>query len=344
MAALKIKKLQKILKTPLLIRDPGDLFYLTGLELADGGLLLVTKTEAVLLGGFLEKISTVKTDSIRNIKKYLGNSKTLQVDDLTNLREFNFVKKLLPKVKFVPVISPVKSLRLIKTSDELAKMKKAYQITVKVFGEVKRALKSNKSWTERELARFIQLTGVRLGADSPSFPAIVASGVNAAIPHHISSNKKIHPGESVVMDFGFKVDGYCSDFTRTVFVKWVSFELAQMYLATEAAYKAGLKVLAHNVVAKTADLAARDKLAEFNLDKYFIHSLGHGTGLNVHEAPHINEQSEELLKNGMVFSNEPGVYIPRLGGIRIEDLVYLKNGKAKYFAKAPTSLKDMIIK
>jgi Xaa-Pro aminopeptidase len=182
-----------------------------------------------------------------------------------------------------------------------------------------------------------------MGADDISFPVIVASGANAAVPHHVPTNKTIKIGESVVLDFGFKIKGYCSDFTRTIFLKKISPEMAQIYLAAEEAYREGFKTARHNVVAKTADLAARNTLAQYNLDKYFIHSLGHGTGIDVHEAPHIHANSEEVLSNGMVFSIEPGVYVPRFGGVRIEDLVYLKNGKANYFAKASTKLKDMII-
>lgn len=343
MAASKIKKLQQTLKTPLLVKNPGDLFYLTGFELADGGLLLVTKKQAVLFGGYLEKVSIVKVDSIRNIKKYLGTSKTLQIDNHTNLKEFNFVKKLLPKINLKAIDSPVAQMRLIKTSDELVKMKQAYQITVKVFNEVKKALKAKKIWTEIELAMFIKLSGLELGADDISFPVIVAAGSNAAVPHHVPTAKTIKPGESVVLDFGFKIDGYCSDFTRTVFLKKISPEMTQIYLAVEESYKLGIKTAGHNVVAKTVDLAARAKLGEYNLSKYFIHSLGHGTGLDVHEAPHVHEQSGEVLKNGMVFSIEPGVYVPRFGGVRIEDLIYLKNGKAEIFAKASTALKDIFI-
>jgi Xaa-Pro aminopeptidase len=338
----RIKKLQKGLKSPLIITNPQDLFYLTGHFLFDGGFLLMTSKQVVLFGGHLEKIKSVKIDSLNNIGKYIGRAKNLDLDDHATLLQHKWLKKFLPKVKINPVDSPAKELRLYKDTVELEAMTEAYKITAKVFAEVKRVLKKQK-WTEQQLAEFIRLAGISFGADDVSFPTIVASGRNAAVPHHVPTEKLLKAGESIVLDFGFKVDGYCSDFTRTVFIKNVPPKLLKMYEATEAAYKLSVAAVKNNIVASEVDLTARNYLAQHGWDEYFIHSLGHGTGLNVHEAPHIHSHSEELLKNNMVFSIEPGVYIEKLGGIRIEDLVYLKEGKANYFAKVSTKLEDMII-
>ncbi len=338
-----IKKLQSGLKRPLIVTNSQDLFYLTGHFLIDHGFLFVSKNNIVLFGGHLENTGKLKTDSLRNLAKYIGRAKTVDIDEHTTLADFDLLKKFTGKVKLNPVATPIAEMRLIKTSDELATMKLAYQITAKVFAQVKVALKRSK-WTEKQLAEFIRLAGIQLGADDVSFPTIVASGPNAAVPHHVPTSKLLKAGESIVLDFGFKIDGYCSDFTRTVFIKFVPELLERIYRANEIAYKLGVLAVKNNVVAKEVDLTSRNYLQQQRYDEYFIHSLGHGTGLNVHELPHIHERSEEVLKTNMVFSIEPGIYIPKLGGIRIEDLVYLKDNKANYFQKVSTKLEDMIIK
>ena len=342
MASQRIKKLKRNLKNPVLIRNSQDLFYLTGHYLVDGGFLFISKNQVVLFGCFLEKIPGLKTDYLRNIGKYLGKQKELHIDDHLKLAELNFLKKVLKKKKLTPISSPVKDLRSVKDSEELKKMKKAYVVTAKVFSEIKSVLRK-KQWREKDLARFIRLAGIKYGADDISFPTIVASGKNAAIPHHVPTDKIIKAGESIILDFGFKVDGYCSDFTRTVFLKTVPPKLREMYETTETAYKLAVAATKAGKTGKEIDKIARDLLALKKFDKYFIHSLGHGTGLAVHESPSLHEKSEDILENGMVFSIEPGVYIPKIGGVRIEDLVYLDKGKVKYFRKATTNLKDMII-
>jgi Xaa-Pro aminopeptidase len=340
----RIKKLQKILKSPLLITNTHDLFYLTGRVFSDGGFLLVTKKEAVLLGGYLEDTKNIKVDSFKNLSKYVRAGQTILLDNQTSIKHHEWIQKHAPKNKLKPLSSPVKTLRLIKTSDELAKMKYAYIITTKVFAEVKRALQGNKRWTEKTLASFIRIAGLHLGADDISFPVIVASGANSAIPHHVPSEKALKAGESIVLDFGFKVDGYCSDFTRTVFIKSAPAQLRIMYEATERSYQAAIKAIRNKINASKLDAAAIEILDLSGFGEYFIHNLGHGTGLQVHEAPSLSPNSKDVLKDSMVFSIEPGVYIPRLGGIRIEDLVYIKNNKVKFFKKVSTKLEDCIIK
>lgn len=342
MAFTRIRKLQKNIKNPVLIKNPQDLFYLIGLHFFDGGYLFVSKNQVVLFGGFLEKTSGIKTDFLRNIGKYLGARKVLELDNNLHLSELEFLKKHLRGKKLVSVVSPVKELRIKKDKVELQKMKKAYEITAQVFGEVKKALR-RKPWTEKDLAQFIRITGINLGAQDVSFPTIVASGVNAAIPHHVPGDKILKKGESIVLDFGFKIDGYCSDFTRTMFIKTVPLKLKQMYQATEQAYILAVAGTKAGKTGKEIDAIARDHLALKKFDKYFIHSLGHGTGVAVHEAPSLHPNAENKLENGMVFSIEPGVYIPKVGGVRIEDLVYLEQGKVKYFKKVSTKLTDMIV-
>jgi Xaa-Pro aminopeptidase len=238
--------------------------------------------------------------------------------------------------------SPVDYPRAVKDALEIAQIRKSMQIVEKVFMQVKKQLKK-KTWTELELAKFIRLAGHHLGAEDVSFPPIVASGRNAAIPHHHPSNKKLKPSESIIIDFGFKYKGYCSDFTRTVFLKRVPLRLERIYNQVEKAYLKSLESAKIRLRASRLYQTAAKILAEKRLEKYFIHNLGHGTGLEIHELPNLSPESKDILKEGMVFSIEPGVYIPRIGGVRVEDLVYLKNQKAEKFIRQSTCLKENIL-
>ena len=254
------------------------------------------------------------------------------------------------RIKIIHMRSLVDYQRMIKDEQELGLIRASMRIVGKVFEQVKKQLKK-KVWTETELAKFIKEAGLKLGAEDVSFSPIAASGANAAIPHHVPSPKRLKAGESVIIDFGFKYKNYCSDFTRTVFLKRVPKRLEIAYNQVEKAYNESIKFITFSchqrgkegVRAGDVYQRAVDVLAEKHLDKYFIHSLGHGTGLEIHELPNLSPKSKDRLENGMVFSIEPGVYLPKLGGIRLEDLVYLKGGKVQKFINISTDIKRNII-
>jgi Xaa-Pro aminopeptidase len=309
---------------------------------------LITKKQAVFFGNGLEKLEKsagLKSDQLSNITKYLKKNSTLIVEDDLKLAELAYFKRKLKSVKLRDNSQEklIEQLRLIKSREELENMRRAYEITAWVFAIIKKELKK-KQWTEIGLARYIRIWGLELGADDVSFDPIVAAGANAAIPHHQPGDAVLKPGQSIVLDFGFKVNGYCSDFSRTVFLKRAPERLAKIYNAVQQAQDEAVRSIGAGQTGKEADAIARSYLKKQKLEKYFIHSLGHGTGLEVHEAPGVGPFSKNVLENGMVFSIEPGVYLPKLGGVRIEDLVYLQSGKPKYFFKVSNLLKDNIIK
>ena len=342
----RLEILQSRLKHPLLIKKKENLFYLTGYSFMNG-YLLVKKNYAVFFGDGLEKVEGIKkTDRLKYIGKYLRRGGTLQIEDEFTFAESKYLKEKLRGVRLKHLKSPVDYLRTVKEVAELANISDAMQIGQKVFGVLRRKLKF-RSWTELELALEIRRLGHRFGAEDVSFPPIVASGANAAIPHHVSGNKKLRLGESVILDFGFKYRGYCSDFTRTVFLRTAPKRMAEAYGQTERAYLGVLSKAHPGIKAKGLYELAMRILEKKHLGKYFIHNLGHGTGLEIHELPNLSQNSKDILQKGMVFSIEPGVYIPKHGGIRIEDLVYLPHGESpivKKFISVPTSLKENIIR
>jgi len=338
----RIEHLRLLLDQPLLVSKKENLLYLTGRSFIDGYLLVFPKKQPVYFGNGLETFKEMKSDYIPNIGKHLKKG-TLSVENHLSLKELSYFKKKLKGVSVKPVEGVVEQLRTVKSGQELALLAEAYRITALVFANVKRMLKKDQ-WTEQGLARYIRVWGLEYGADDISFEPIVATGANAAIPHHLPTERVLKARESIVIDFGFKIRGYCSDFTRTVFLKRAPRKLAAIYNATEQAYQRAFDGIHAGMTGEAADALARDSLKKAKLAKYFIHSLGHSTGLEVHENPSLSPREQETLENGMVFSIEPGVYLPKLGGIRIEDLVYLEGGQPQYFTNVSRQLKDNIIK
>ncbi len=315
------------------------------------------RIKAVFFGDGLEKVEGIHSNVLKNIGIYLLRYRQLEIEDVLSFAEYKYLRLKIndKRLKIKPIRSPVDELRQVKDTSEISKIRKSMQIVQAVFAKARKEIKK-PGITEVKLARYIASLGLKSGAEDVSFPAIVASGQNAAVPHHVPTNKKIRAGESVIIDFGFKYQGYCSDFTRTVFLKKVgSRKLETAYNQVEKAYIESircidgalqglpLKSAIRGAVAGDVYQKAADILAEKKLDKYFIHSLGHGTGLEIHELPNLSPGSNSVLKDGMVFSIEPGVYMPKTGGIRIEDLVYLEKGKAEKFVKVSTQLKDNIL-
>ena len=310
------------------------------------GYLLVKKNDVVFFGDGLEKAPGIKkVDRLKFVGKYLKSSSALEIEDVFTFAESRYLRSKNSKfrIKIKPVQSPVDKIRTIKESGEIEKIRKSMRIGGRVFEIVKKELKK-KLWTEKALANFIRNAGLKFGAEEVSFEPIVASGANAAIPHHVPSNKRLYPGESIILDFGFKTEGYCGDFTRTVFMRKVSKTMEMAYRHTEAAYIQSLIAARPGVACRNLYSQAVKILGRAKLDKYFIHNLGHGTGLEIHESPNLSPNSRDRLENNMVFSVEPGVYIPKVGGVRIEDLVFLDHDKLHKFVFASTKLEDNIIR
>ncbi len=377
----RVKYLQSVLNNPILIKKKENLLYLLERSFLHGYLLVKPRKHAeskaekrgrksvVFLGDGLERIEGLHSDFLKNVGKYIRRSETLEVFGEFTYAEVKYIKFKNPKLRLKVTIKhdPVDHQRVIKEPAEIANVRRSMQIVEKVFRMVKTELKNTDRGrinTEIGLAKFIESAGLRMGASELAFPAIVASGANAAVPHHVPSSKRLKAGESIILDFGFKYKNYCSDFTRTVFLKKAPKRLAEAYNQVEKAYNesiffvslrgvhptkqsnAGNRLLRsarNGITGNQVYQKSVDILKEKHLDKYFIHSLGHGTGLEIHELPNLSPASKDILQDGMIFSIEPGVYIPKVGGIRIEDLVYLEGGKVKKFINVSTKLTENII-
>lgn len=248
----------------------------------------------------------------------------IEEDNLT-VAEYKLIKKHFKQIKHLDV----NQSRTIKTVEEIAKITEACKIGDLAFEFILKKLKLGI--TEKQIALELENFVKQKGAEF-SFPAIVAFGQSSSIPHHQTGNNKLTgSGQFILLDFGVKFENYCSDMTRTIFLGRPSEKQKQIYETVLTAQQKAVDFIKSHQDIKVSDIdqAAR----EYIISKGFPsipHSLGHGVGLQVHEYPHLSPKSKEILKEGMVFSIEPGIYLPNFGGVRIEDLyVYQKNGLKK---------------
>ena len=191
-----------------------------------------------------------------------------------------------------------------------------------VFQEVYVNLKPGQ--TEREVALAIESIMMRQGADAPAFPTIVAAGPNAALPHAIPTDRVINPGETIIIDMGLKLDGYCSDMTRTVVLGAPDRKTVKIIRLVRQAQRAAIRTIEAGILARDADRAARALISAAGYGKNFGHGLGHGVGLAVHESPSLNRRRRNKLQPGMVVTVEPGIYLPGWGGVRLENMVVVE--------------------
>jgi Xaa-Pro aminopeptidase len=227
-------------------------------------------------------------------------------------------------VKMVPVSGSVESLRQIKTPDEIKKIRTATHIAVQAYHYIQDFLKPGVKEIEiaGEIERFIRFEG----ATCASFDIIVASGPNTSLPHYQTSERKLKAAEPVMIDMGVEYKGYKSDLTRVFFLGKMNTLIQRVYAIVRASQARALAQIKPGVAISRIDKAARQYIADKGYGKYFMHSLGHGVGLEVHEAPSISAKPDQELRPGMIFTVEPGIYLPGRFGIRIEDMV-LVTGK-----------------
>lgn len=246
-------------------------------------------------------------------------------------------EKLHRKFKLTDSTSAFTAAMSVKDEEELEKISQACEIAERAYGMLLGELK--EGMTENETAGYLEYLMRKCGARDRSFETIVAFGKNSSVPHHASDETKLKSGIPVLIDFGCKVGGYCSDMTRTFwFGGKPDDEFADVYNSVLKAHELAKEQIRAGMKGKEADAIARNYLQSKELDKFFTHSLGHGIGINIHEYPALSPSGEAVLTDGMVFSIEPGVYFEGKFGIRIEDSVRLENGKVVSFMKTDKKL------
>jgi Xaa-Pro aminopeptidase len=233
----------------------------------------------------------------------------------------------------------VEQLRMVKSPEELARIRRSVATNSGAFEQAIR--RARAGMTEAELAAELEYRMRRLGAEKPSFETIVAGGERSALPHAQPTSAKLRNGQLVVVDMGATQNGYCSDMTRMLFVGEPGAKVKRLYRAVLEAQLAGIDAVRAGALTKNVDAAARRVLKGYGLDRAFVHSTGHGLGLEIHEPPRIGKKDKNHLQTGMAITIEPGVYLEGFGGIRIEDTVVVTESGCEILTPTPKDLRAL---
>ena len=340
----RIERLAALLDEPLLVTGLINVRYLTGLSSSNAAVLVEPGGDATLFTDFRYAQRAQALEGVRfeqTARAVIGDLATrlagrtiwveahvLTVASNETLREGG--------VETISQTGFVERLRAIKEPEELEALRAAAAISDKVFGALAEERFTGR--TERELAWRIRELCHEHGSSELSFDTLVAAAENGASPHAEIRDVEIPPNTLVTVDGGCRIDGYASDCTRTYATGDLPDELARAYEVCLEAQLAGLEAYGPGVSGRDADAAARDVIAAAGWGEQFGHGLGHGIGLEVHEAPSIRPESTDTLEPGNVASCEPGIYIPGLGGVRIEDMVLVTDGGSERLTHAPKEL------
>ncbi|WP_226582948.1 M24 family metallopeptidase [Halobacillus litoralis] len=330
----KLSNLRKAISTEgldaLLIMSPKNRRYMSGFT-GSSGALLITESSAVLITDFRytgQAGEQAEEFEVIEHKTPMPKAVASKVEEL-GLKRVGFEKEHVTyssyeqynqalEAELVPTSGMVEKLRLIKTDEEISILKDAVKIADDAFQHILSYIKPGVK--EIDVSNELEFFMRKQGAASSSFDIIVASGYRSALPHGAASEKEIQSGELVTLDFGALYKGYCSDITRTVAVGEISDELKEIYDTVLQAQLKGMEGIKAGITGKDADALTRDYIKEKGYGEYFGHSTGHGIGLDVHEGPGLSFRSDQtILEEGMVVTVEPGIYVPGVGGCRIED-------------------------
>jgi len=351
---IKLDKLRKALVEQnvdgLLITNDYNRRYMTGFT-GTAGVAIVSQDDAVFITDFRYTEQAKNQVQDFRIVQHEGNvykEVATQIEKM-GIKLLGFEKdtmtysmygtyKSLVSAELIPLSGLIEKIRLIKTEQEINIIKVACEIVDKAFSHILEFIKPGK--TELEVSNELEFFMRSLGATSSSFDTIVASGVRSALPHGVATNKVIEKGDFVTLDFGALYNGYVSDTTRTIAVGQPSEKLIEMYNTVLESQLLALEKVGPGMTGIEADSIARNYLASKGYGEAFGHSTGHGIGLEVHEGPALSSRSNAVLEPNMVVTIEPGIYLPGIGGVRIEDdILITETGNEKL----THSTKELII-
>lgn len=327
------------------VTSAANIRYLSGF--AGEGSLIVTKEQAILVTDFRYMIHaqhSAASFEIRDIAEGMAaimpkELKRLYVEgtDIT-MRRLDALRSQFPSIEFEDCVTRIDKLRYMKDEYEIKNIARAAQIADLAFESVIKRIRIGV--TEAEVALELEYQMRKNGAQGVSFDTIAASGENSACPHAVPTGRELQYGDFLTLDFGCIYEGYCSDMTRTVVIGEASKRQKEMYRLVLEAQIAGLSAAVPGAVCREVDKVARDIISHAGYGDHFGHALGHSVGLQIHENPSFSSRCDDVLEEGMVITVEPGVYEEGFGGVRIEDLIVIRNGSPQILSKTK---KDLLI-
>ena len=341
---MRIEALAGRLELPLLVTAPANVWYLTGLRSSNAAVLVEPDASATVYSDFRYAQKARALDGVEFVEtsRYLFSSLAERLSG----RRLGYEEECLTVasqrtlteggLELVPTTGLVEGLRAVKDDVELAAVRRAGELSDEVFTALANERFTGR--TERELAWWIERSFREAGAEATSFHPAVAAGANAAAPHADPGERVLERGTLVIVDAGCTVDGYCSDCTRTFSTGDPPQRLLDAYELCLEAQLAGLAAVRPGVSGRDADAASRGPIEEAGLGSAYGHGLGHGVGIEVHEAPVLRPESHDVLEPGNVVTVEPGIYLPGEGGVRIEDLVLVTADGCERLTKFPKEL------
>ncbi|MGE6369141.1 M24 family metallopeptidase [Planococcus kocurii] len=333
MNILKIQKLRTEMNSQnieaLLITSSFNLRYITGFT-GTAGLAIVTQEKAVFITDFryteqandqvedfvvVQAEKNLTDEAFKTVKSLAIQTLAFEQDHMTYATAMQYKSKM--DIELQPVSDLVEKIRMVKTPEEITILKAAAKIADDAFEHICGFIRPGL--TELEVSNELEFFMRKQGATSSSFDIIVASGLRSALPHGVATDKIIEKGDMVTLDFGALYNGYISDITRTVAVGQPSEKMKEVYDVVLKAQELGVEKIGPGISGIEADAIARDYIKSKGYGDAFGHSTGHGIGLEVHEGPGLSFKSETILEPNMAVTVEPGIYLPGIGGVRIED-------------------------
>jgi Xaa-Pro aminopeptidase/Xaa-Pro dipeptidase len=339
---MKLRQVKELIKKSgldaFLVSSSSNVFYLTGFKSTHAYLVITPDSHHLLTDGrYYQRAKKELTDwdvrliegsAVKYIKSFLKDMGIKRVGYEKDRVSCEFRQALKTKgIKWIGLSGFLSYFRAIKTPEEISIMKEGVKKSDNIYRKLLEFIKPGM--TEMELRAFIVQEIFRVGASGESFPAIVACGEHSAVPHWETSYNKIEVGKNLLIDMGLIWKGYCTDFTRTIFIGKADEEFKKVYNTVKDAHLFALeKVKVGNTLGEV-DKAARKHIEKKGYGKLFNHSTGHGVGIDIHEYPRVyykGKDSRKLIEEGMVFTVEPGIYVPGKFGVRLENIVAVEKG------------------
>ena len=312
----------------LLVLSPDDCWFLTDSR-------YTSQANAEVRGARIVEFS-VRMEALANVLQESGAAKVAFEAGFTSVQVYQELCKKVPDIQFIPADNELTAIRTVKDAEELEILERVAGIASQALLETVGELRDGA--VESEVAWALEVAMRNRGAEGKSFDFIVASGERGALPHGKASDKRIAAGELVTIDYGALYRGYCSDETVTVCLGQPDSRQREVYETVRAAQEMAIEGARAGMSFRDLDAIARDHIASKGYGQYFGHGLGHGIGLDVHEHPTVSPRSKSVIEEGMVFTVEPGIYIPGWGGVRIEDSVVVEGGRCRRITQVPKTL------